>query len=239
MKQQFFVGDSVRICDTPQESTHVDWTDLMDGYVDDIGTVTEVSEYNHSGKLGYLVDDGYYFDAKWLTIVERAWQKNTGKQPVDDDVDVLVKRTDSTISREEACMFDWYAGDIGSIVEWRIADSVSSNEEQPEAIPPSHIALGGEMVSTSVSAEQEWTDKHYDNNYTLTQKDIERGFVKIDPYFVSKMWKVGGKDDSGALCHCFKTIARFGEKNSREREIKALYAQIKCLAEIEGVNLDA
>ena len=29
MKQQFFVGDSVRICDIPQESTHVDWTDLM------------------------------------------------------------------------------------------------------------------------------------------------------------------------------------------------------------------
>ena len=50
---------------------------------------------------------------------------------------------------------------------------------------------------------------------------------------------IGGKDDSGALWHCFKTIARFGEKNSREREIKALYAQIKCLAEIEGVNLDA
>ena len=36
-----------------------------------------------------------------------------------------------------------------------------------------------------------------------------------------------------------KTVARFGEKNSREREVKALYAQIKCLAEIEGVSLDA
>ena len=35
-----------------------------------------------------------------------------------------------------------------------------------------------------------------------------------------------------------KTIARFGEKNSREREIKALYAQIKRLADIEGVDLN-
>lgn len=118
------------------------------------------------------------------------------------------------------------------------ACSVSSNEEQPESIPPSHVALDDNLVLLgSGPIEQQWTDKHYDNNYTLTQKDIERGFVKIDPYFVSKMWKIGSKDDSGALWHCFKTIARFGEKNSREREIKALYAQIKCLAEIEEVEL--
>lgn len=90
----------------------------------------------------------------------------------------------------------------------------------------------------NIRTQQEWTDKHYDNNYALTQKDIERGFVKIDPYFVSKMWKIGSKDDSGALWHCFKTIARFGEKNSREREVKALYAQVKRLAEIEGVDLN-
>ena len=123
--------------------------------------------------------------------------------------------------------------------KWYIHDRFELvSKEQPEVIPPSHVALGEEMVSTGASTEQEWTDKHYDNNYTLTQKDIERGFVKIDPYFVSKMWKIGRKDDSGALWHCFKTIARFGEKNSREREVKALYAQIKRLAEIEGVDLE-
>jgi hypothetical protein len=128
--------------------------------------------------------------------------------------------------------------------KWYIHDRFELvSKEQPQGVPPSHVALGDELAavdvtSTSISTEQEWTDKHYDNNYTLTQKDIERGFVKIDPYFVSKMWKIGSKDDSGALWHCFKTIARFGEKNSREREIKALYAQIKCLAEIEGVSLD-
>lgn len=84
---------------------------------------------------------------------------------------------------------------------------------------------------------QEWTDKHYNLTYTLTESDKSSGFVKLDPYLVSKVWKVGSKDDSGALWHCLKTIARFGEKNSQEREIKALYAQIKRLAEINNVRL--
>lgn len=86
-------------------------------------------------------------------------------------------------------------------------------------------------------AATEWTDKHYDAFYHLTPKDIERGFVKVDPYFVAKQWKIGSKDDSGALWHCFKAIARFGEKNTREREIKALYAQVKRLAELEDIEL--
>lgn len=84
----------------------------------------------------------------------------------------------------------------------------------------------------------EWTDKHYDFNYTLTEDDIEKGAIKIDPYFVAKQWKLGSKDDSGALWHTFKGIARFGEKNSVEREIRAFHAQIKRLAELNGVDLD-
>lgn len=100
-----------------------------------------------------------------------------------------------------------------------------------EAKPPEVVALDNDLVST------EWTDKHYDFHYKLTQKDIEQGTVKIDPYRVSHQWKLGTKDESGALFHLLKTLARFGDKNSREREIRALYAQIKCLADIEGVEL--
>lgn len=83
----------------------------------------------------------------------------------------------------------------------------------------------------------EWTDKHYDFSYQLTQKDIENGFVKVDPYFVARIWQLGKKDDSGVLFHNLKNISRYGEKNSKEREIRALYAQIKRLAELEGVEL--
>lgn len=85
---------------------------------------------------------------------------------------------------------------------------------------------------------EEWTDKHYDNKYQLSEEDIKNGFINLDVYFVSKQWKIGSRDESGALWHCLKTIARFGDKNSKEREIKALYAQIKCLAKLEGVDLD-
>jgi hypothetical protein len=102
------------------------------------------------------------------------------------------------------------------------------------SVPEDSSESGGEVSEAQANA---WTDKHYDFTYTLTEKDIEAGEIKIDPYFVSYQWKLGEKDNSGALWHCFKGIARFGEKNTVEREIKALHAQIKRLAEIHGVTL--
>ena len=84
----------------------------------------------------------------------------------------------------------------------------------------------------------EWTDKHYDFTYKLTEQDISDGEIKVDPYFVGMVWKTGGRDDSGALFHIIKTCARFGEKNPIEREIKALYAQVKGLARVHGVELE-
>ena len=83
----------------------------------------------------------------------------------------------------------------------------------------------------------QWTDKHYDFNYTLTEKDIEAGSIKLDPYFVAKQWKTGSKDDSGALFHVLKTVARFGDKNDVEREVKALYAQVLGVARSFDVDL--
>lgn len=237
MKQQFFVGDVVEVVAVDSDNWYrVGEKFVVTGWNN--GVYASPKDPDHITVGG--ADEGIWVEAKHVRILVRAWQKNTGVQHVNNDVEVLVKYADSTIDRAEACMFDWYAGDIGSIVEWRIADGLSSNVEQPEAIPPSHVALGEEIAAVdAILIEQEWTDKHYDNNYTLTQKDIERGFVKIDPYRVSKQWRLGSKDESGVLFHILKTVARFGEKNSREREVKALYAQIKCLAEIEGVNLDA
>ena len=82
-----------------------------------------------------------------------------------------------------------------------------------------------------------WTDKHYDFTYELTEEDISKGSLKIDPYFVAKQWKTGSKDDSGALFHVLKTVARFGDKNDVEREVKALYAQVLGVARSFGVEL--
>lgn len=86
--------------------------------------------------------------------------------------------------------------------------------------------------------KSEWTDKHYDFTYKLSQEEIDKGEVKLDVYKVAKVWRTGSKDDSGALWHSLKTIARFGDKNPVEREIKALYEQVKGLARENGVNLD-
>jgi len=83
----------------------------------------------------------------------------------------------------------------------------------------------------------EFSDKYYNFKYKLSEKDIETGFIKIDPYFITKEWKLNSKDDTGILFHCLKTLCRFGEKNSIGREIKALNAQIKRLAEINKIEL--
>lgn len=102
--------------------------------------------------------------------------------------------------------------------------------------PP--LILLNTIEDQDIVAKQEYSLKHYDTFYQLTDKDIKQGKIKIDAYFVAKQWKVGSKDDSGALFHSLKTIARFGEKNSIEREIKALYNQTLALARIYNVELD-
>lgn len=73
--------------------------------------------------------------------------------------------------------------------------------------------------------KSDYTDTHYDFKYNLTQEDIDRGYIKIDPYFIGNEWKVGEKDPSGILTHNLKTIARFGDKNSKRRESEALVKQ--------------
>ena len=97
------------------------------------------------------------------------------------------------------------------------------------------VAVFTKAANTTATS---WSDKHYSFEYFIQQSDKESGSIRVDPYFVSKQWRLGKKDDTGAIFHILKTIARFGDKNSKEREIKALYAQVKRLAELEGVDLN-
>lgn len=90
---------------------------------------------------------------------------------------------------------------------------------------------------TPIRPKDTYTTDHYNMYYTLTENDIEAGKIKVDAYWVAKQWKTGSRDDSGALWHSLKTIARFGEKNDKAREIKALYNQAKALARIYDVEL--
>lgn len=94
-----------------------------------------------------------------------------------------------------------------------------------------------DVAFTSESFPSDKLTKHYNFFYTLTEDDVEAGSLKLDPYFVSQQWKLGKKDDTGVLFHCLKTLARFGDKNDVDREIKALNAQVKRLAELHNVKL--
>lgn len=95
------------------------------------------------------------------------------------------------------------------------------------------------LQSVEDNIEQKSIDKHYNFNYDLSAEDRKKSSIKVDPYFVANVWKLGEKDNTGVLFHCLKTIARFSEKNSKEREIKALYKQIKRLAELENIDLES
>lgn len=81
-------------------------------------------------------------------------------------------------------------------------------------------------------------DKHYDFKYKLKEEDIKRGYIKVDPYFVSYIYKFNQIEPTGGLFHIFKTVARFGRKNGIVREVRAIYASIKRVAEIYGIDLE-
>lgn len=89
-----------------------------------------------------------------------------------------------------------------------------------------------------VMHETTWSGEHYDKYYHLTPEDIAEGKIRLDAYTVAKVWKIGSKDDSGALFHTFKLFPRWGEKNTVEREIVALYNQAKALARVYNVKLE-
>jgi hypothetical protein len=107
-----------------------------------------------------------------------------------------------------------------------------------EIVEEDQFKLGPQEYVPDPEDEKLIIDDHYSFNYTLTDKDREAGTIKVDPYFVSRLWNVGAKDPSGVIWHIFKTCARFGDKNDKEREITAIYKSIKRLAELEGVKLD-
>jgi len=75
--------------------------------------------------------------------------------------------------------------------------------------------------------KSEFSKSHYDTTYTLTDKDRERGEIRVDSYFVAYVWGLGLRDKgSGVLFHILKTLQRVGLKktNSLQREVDAIHA---------------
>lgn len=89
-----------------------------------------------------------------------------------------------------------------------------------------------------LNAQMGEIDQHYNFFYYLTPEDREKDYIKIDPYFVANQWNFNKNDPTGCIFHIFKTCARFGSKNTKAREIEAMYKTIKRLAELEGIILE-
>lgn len=121
----------------------------------------------------------------------------------------------------------------GEELQWGVRDGEGQYWEfVDDSVPTTNLE------HKTLPSENEWTDKHYNFNYQLKPIDIEKGFVKLDAYLVNKIWRLNAADSTGAAFHCLKTLTRLAnEKNSKEREIRALYGQVKRWAEIEGIEL--
>lgn len=116
--------------------------------------------------------------------------------------------------------------------------NVRNDEGSENWYPKEHFAGDTHDMKVESADEAGAIDAHYSSFEYVLPCNMKKGdVIKIDPYFVSKTWRLGSKDDSGILFHCLKTLARYSEKNSREREILALYKQVKRLAQLEGVEL--
>lgn len=133
----------------------------------------------------------------------------------------------------------WWQSPEGVYFTYGTVDTLLGEGTLCELSEVSHTTLPDNSTYTEcpVKSTGGWSAKHYDHYYHLTPQDIADGKIRLDAYTVSKVWKIGSKDDSGALWHTFKLFPRWGEKNSIEREIRALYAQTKALAKIYNVKL--
>jgi hypothetical protein len=93
-----------------------------------------------------------------------------------------------------------------------------------------------EIYKEFLVKENPCADKHYDFTYKLTKEDIEKGEIRIDPYFVSMQWRLGEKDPSGCGFHILKTLARLFTKegNSKAREINSIQLTANRMMEVHN-----
>lgn len=123
---------------------------------------------------------------------------------------------------------------LGILVSWGEDWGCNYKEEDLELVVDCTSTLKFEITPSDV----EWTDEHYNFDYKLTPEDIEKGSVRIDAYFVNRMWNINQADDTGAAFHLLKTLTRLSNnKNPLERELTAIVEQAKILAKLHNVEL--
>lgn len=156
--------------------------------------------------------------------------------------------TDESESAERKITYNQLMA-IGELKRMMNERDKSSPKTSPDLVPDyyethnidgtlkGNIAKPSFIKESTNSCEGEWTDKHYDNFYQLTEEDIKDGQIKIDAYFVNRMWKINQWDDTGAGFHILKTLPRIANnKNSLKRELVALKKQVEILCKLHGVD---
>lgn len=142
--------------------------------------------------------------------------------------EILVKETTKPYDyiMEEPPYYSFKKEWLEEVEEEAFKVTSDTREMKVQTNPETTIELTEEeKVMLNIKPTSDYTTKHYDFKYYLTEEDISRGYIKLDPYFVGNEWKLGEKDPSGILGHDLKTIARFGDKNSKRRESEALIKQ--------------
>lgn len=110
--------------------------------------------------------------------------------------------------------------------------------QEEEMGKESKLAAGEQYIDISQKIDEACDTTHYDFTYKLTEKDIENGYIRVDPYWVSNQWKLGEKDPSGCAFHILKTLARLFTKkgNTKQREIESIQKTAKRMEEIHNAE---
>lgn len=231
------------------------WVESIDKYDGEVFKISRTP--NHILDYVYVegIDD-HCFNQHWLTEVEDPSSKvskvstgvtkfDTSKKYKCTDVKGYLSVSTSNKSYIENhfapdLILNWeglYIDEDGEVINEKDGGVILFDEFKyfslVEEALPELVTLKEEITTT------EWSSSHYNHMYKLTPADIEAGEVKIDAYFVNRMWKINSVDDTGAAFHILKTMPRLAnEKNSFERELTAIYKQAKILCKMYGVVLD-
>lgn len=198
----------------------------------------EYTVINEEGRFYRVENDKEYGSLYFKDQFKPVEQPAPRKFAVGDKVKI-VKKFESSDLLSWARSMDDTVGTSGVISgEYTNSGRIEAFMVNGWSYLPESLELVAEEAPVEEPVQPTAIDSHYNFNYSLTQWDHDMGVIKLDPYFVAKQWDLGSKDPSGVIFHILKTCARFGEKNDKGREIKAIYKSIKRLAELEGVTLE-
>ena len=177
---------------------------------------TVTNDWLFGGDLG---SGAWTFTSEWLFESDCREEDNT----------LVAEHVDITES-------DW-SEDYKQLLEEVI--TLEEDDSPPVIIAPEQMLESIKPTTKEKSTTvNDWTNKHYDFEYTLTEDDIETGSVRVDAYFVNRMWDINNWDDTGAAFHILKTLTRVNNsKNNIKRELTAIVNQAKILAKLHGVYL--